>query len=302
MNVPAFIPATAAPFFPPQHIPEALQRKIVAATVNIARALQVKGLLNIQYVIFEGEVFVIEVNRSSRTVPYISKVTGIPMVNIATKVMLGQGIEAQGYPIGLLPEPGFVSVKVPVFSFGKLHLVETSLGPEMKSTGEVMGLGKTFALALSQGYSAAGTAVAERSTVVATIADRDKEEALPILRGFHDLGCPIAATAGTAALLKREGIAVMELNKIGEEDKNKQNLLDMIGHKEVGCIVNTLTKGKNPQRDGFRIRRAAAEIGIPCLTSLDTAKALLYMMRSLSAGEVLPLVSLEKYLDKDTVW
>ncbi len=289
--------------YPPQNIAGDMQEKIIDYTTRIAQALEVKGLLNIQFVIYDHELYVIEVNpRSSRTVPYLSKITGIPMVEIATKIALGQSLAAQKRPIGLAPAPKFVSVKVPIFSFGKLHLVETSLGPEMKSTGEVMGIGKDFAQALYKGFSAAGMDIRCNGTILATIADRDKEEAYPILKGYHRLGFQIAATTGTARMLRQEGINVEELNKIGENDPNKRLLLDMIRQKEVGFILNTLTKGKSPERDGFRIRRAAVEIGIPCLTSLDTAKALLYVMESLSSGATFPLVSLEKFLDESTAW
>ncbi len=289
--------------FPPQNLDEAMQKKIVEYTTKMAKALEVKGLLNVQFVIYEGELYVIEVNpRSSRTVPYLSKITGIPMVEIATKIILGESLADQGCSSGLVPAPRFVSVKVPVFSFGKLHLVETSLGPEMKSTGEVMGIGKNFAQALYKGFVAAGTTITGAGCILATIADRDKEEALPILRGFYDSGFQIAATSGTACFLFSNGIAVEELNKIDENDPSKRCLLALIHHKEVGFIINTLTKGKNPQRDGFQIRRAAAEIGIPCLTSLDTAKALLYVLETRSSGAPLPLVSLQRFLNEDTVW
>ncbi|MDN5344278.1 MAG: carbamoyl-phosphate synthase large subunit [Clostridia bacterium] len=280
--------------YPAHSLPPGLAAKIVTYTGQLARALRVRGLLNIQFVIHRGEVYVLEVNpRSSRTVPYLSKITGMPMVALATNVMLGQSLPEQGYQGGLLPPPDFTAVKVPVFSFGKLLQVDTSLGPEMKSTGEVMGIDTVYEQALYKGLVAAGCIIPDRGTLLATIADKDKAEAVPIIRGFAEMGFKVVATAGTAGALAAAGLFVERVGKIGE---GSPHILDYIREGKIHFVLNTLTRGKMPGRDGFKIRRAAAELGIPCLTSLDTAQALLKVLQSLKFGDGLTLKPLQEYV------
>ncbi|MEW6661657.1 MAG: carbamoyl-phosphate synthase large subunit [Bacillota bacterium] len=280
--------------YPAQSLSPALVAQVVEYTEKLAKALRVKGLINIQFVVFEDQVFVLEVNpRSSRTVPYMSKITGIPVVKLATRVILGQRLREAGYGVGLSPAPPLVSVKAPVFSFGKLVQVDTSLGPEMKSTGEVMGVGTTLASALYKGLVAAGCRVPAKGNILATIADKDKKEALPLLKGFYDLGFRILATAGTAAALAHAGIPAETVNKIRE---GSPHMVDVIRAGRVHLVVNTMTKGRAPERDGFQIRRAAVEHGIPCLTSLDTVAMLIEVMTSLQEGHDLEVFSVQQYL------
>ncbi|MGG2199408.1 MULTISPECIES: carbamoyl-phosphate synthase large subunit [Paenibacillus] len=265
--------------YPTQTVSEELKQKIIDITTKIARGLQVVGLVNIQFVIYQDEVYVIEVNpRSSRTVPFLSKVTKIPMANVATRVIMGETLADMGYENGLWPEDNYVSVKVPVFSFAKLRRVDTTLGPEMKSTGEVMGRDKTFAKALYKGLIGSGMKVPPTGAIIATIADKDKAEATEIFRGFDRLGYRIVATGGTAAALEKAGLNVTRVNKLSE---GSPNILDLIRNGEAHFVVNTLTKGKMPERDGFRIRREAVENGVVCMTSLDTVSALLHVLESI---------------------
>ncbi|MCM3267370.1 carbamoyl-phosphate synthase large subunit [Paenibacillus elgii] len=265
--------------YPPQTVSAELKQKIIDITTKIARGLQVVGLVNIQFVIYQNEVYVIEVNpRSSRTVPFLSKVTKIPMANVATRVIMGEKLADMGYQTGLWPEDEFVSVKVPVFSFAKLRRVDTTLGPEMKSTGEVMGRDKTFAKALYKGLIGSGMKIPPTGAIIATIADKDKAEAIDIFRGFERLGYRIVATGGTAQALEDAGLQVNRVNKLSE---GSPNILDLIRNGEAHFVVNTLTKGKTPERDGFRIRREAVENGIVCMTSLDTVSALLHVLESI---------------------
>ncbi|MGZ4123090.1 MAG: ATP-binding protein, partial [Tumebacillaceae bacterium] len=266
--------------YPTQRLYQHLKETIIEYTIRIARALNVKGLLNIQYVISQDQVYVIEVNpRSSRTVPFLSKITGVPMVDVATKIIFGESLTDQGYQTGLWPEPkNNVAVKVPVFSFAKLRRVDVTLGPEMKSTGEVMGTETTFAKALYKGLLAGGIQIPEHGTIIATIADKDKEEALPILRGYSELGFKFVATSGTAKLLRENGLQVTEAKKLEE---GSPNLVDLIRAGKADMVINSLTRGKEPTRDGFRIRREAVEHGIPCLTSLDTAQAMLDVLSTI---------------------
>ncbi|MCP1309196.1 carbamoyl-phosphate synthase large subunit [Paenibacillus tyrfis] len=265
--------------YPPQTVSAELKQKIIDITTKIARGLQVVGLVNIQFVIYQDEVYVIEVNpRSSRTVPFLSKVTKIPMANAATRVIMGEKLADMGYETGLWPEDDFVSVKVPVFSFAKLRRVDTTLGPEMKSTGEVMGRDKTFAKALYKGLIGSGMKIPPTGAIIATIADKDKAEAIDIFRGFERLGYRIVATGGTAQALEDAGLQVNRVNKLSE---GSPNILDLIRNGEAHFVVNTLTKGKTPERDGFRIRREAVENGVVCMTSLDTVSALLHVLESI---------------------
>lgn len=266
--------------YPPQHLSEELKGKIADITIRIAKELKTIGLVNIQFVIYQDEVYVIEVNpRSSRTVPFLSKVTGIPMAHLATKVILGGKLKEEGYQEGIWPESDYVSVKVPVFSFAKLRRVEPTLGPEMKSTGEVMGRDKLYAKALYKGLIGAGMKIPATGAIIVTVADKDKAEAVELMKGFHRLGYKIIATGGTAAALEDAGLNVMNVNKLGE---GEPTIIDLIRGGQANFVFNTLTKGKTPQRDGFRIRREAVENGVVCMTSLDTVTALLRMLETIN--------------------
>ncbi|NSW89384.1 MAG: carbamoyl-phosphate synthase large subunit [Firmicutes bacterium] len=257
--------------YPSVNIPNHIIEQIVEWTKKLMISLQVKGLINIQFIEHNGKLYVIEVNpRSSRTVPYISKVTGIPMVELATRAMLGEKLRDMGYMTGLYPSKGMVAVKVPVFSFDKLPMVEVSLGPEMKSTGEVLGIGRSLYEALYKGLTAAGYAFPEKGTVLITVADIYKQEAISVAEEFQKIGFHILATEGTARVLNLNGIKAEAINKVSQSGPN---ISDAIRKREINIIVNTPTRGRVPQRDGFKIRRLAVENSIPCLTSLDTARA-----------------------------
>lgn len=265
--------------YPPQNISREMMGKIVDYTIRLGKGLEIVGLFNIQYVISNNELYVIEVNpRSSRTVPFLSKITGVPMANIATKVILGESLASLGYGTGLYGEMDGVYVKVPVFSFAKLRRVDINLGPEMKSTGEVMGKDRTMEKALYKGLVASGIQIKTHGTVLITVADKDKAEAAELAKRFASIGYQIMATSGTAQFLNHAGIKVQTVNKIGSEGPN---LLDMIRQGNAQLVINTMTRGKQPRRDGFRIRRESVENGIPCLTSLDTARAILGVLESM---------------------
>jgi carbamoyl-phosphate synthase large subunit len=245
---------------------------IVDYTTRIGLGLKALGLINIQFVIFQGQVYILEVNpRASRTVPFLSKVTGVPMVKLAVNIMLGQSLKEQGYQGGLWPRQPLVAVKAPVFSMSKLSGVDTYLGPEMKSTGEVMGIDKTFPAAMQKALIAAKMNLPEKGTILFSIADRDKTEASEIIRDLAELGYDLAATEGTAAMIENFGLKVKVIaRKIGE---GRPDTVDLIKQGEVVAVVNTITGRRRPLLDGFEIRRAAVENGIPCYTSLDTARA-----------------------------
>ena len=251
---------------------------IIDYSIRIGLGLKIKGLMNIQFVIMPGtenkdsSVFVIEVNpRASRTVPFISKVTGVPMVKVATRVMLGASLKEQGYSGGLWPVRKLVAIKAPVFSMSKLTGVDTHLGPEMKSTGEVMGIDYTFDAALAKAVLAAGLSLPPESGILFSIADRDKGEALPIIRKLAAAGNKLYATEGTASMIEAAGMPVkMTSKKLSE---GHPNIIDLINDGTISSVVNTTTGGHVPFRDGFYIRRAAAEKRIPCFTSLDTIRA-----------------------------
>ncbi|UMZ73825.1 carbamoyl-phosphate synthase large subunit [Natranaerofaba carboxydovora] len=271
-----------------------LKEKIIESTKKLALGLNIKGMLNIQYVVKNNNLYVIEVNpRSSRTVPFLSKVTGVPMVNIATKIMLGNSLKSQGWNFHRIPEPDFYALKAPVFSFAKLSQVDTTLGPEMKSTGEVMGIDQEFDRAIYKGLLAAGYNLEDEGGVLITVADRDKEYVHPLAEKFEQLGYRIFATSGTADYLIRKGLKV---NKVGKINSGKPNLLDIIDQGKINLVVNTFTKGKEPSRDGFRIRRASVESNIPCFTSLDTVEAFLYAIESNKKGREKRVKSLQSYL------
>ena len=255
------------------------QAEVVDYTIRIARHLDLKGLVNVQYVVHRGRVYVLEVNpRASRTVPMLSKVTGVPMVNLAVRVMLGQRLANLGWASGLLPARPLVAVKAPVFSMSKLSAVDSYLGPEMKSTGEVMGVDRTLPGALHKAFQAAGMTLPPGGRALLTIADVDKPEMFPIVSRLTQLGYKVLATSGTAAALRRAGFSPQEVGKIGEGD----SVVDAISSGGVDLVINTMSgtngaavSGLPVMKDGFEIRRAAVERRIPCLTSLDTAAALL---------------------------
>ncbi|MBM4463633.1 MAG: carbamoyl-phosphate synthase large subunit [Chloroflexi bacterium] len=262
--------------YPGLNLTEAEVNALVDHTVRIGLGLQIKGLMNVQFVIMRNRgyssVYVLEVNpRASRTIPFISKVTGVPMVRVATKIMLGISLREQGYETGLCKKQKLVAIKAPVFSMSKLAGVDTYLGPEMKSTGEVMGVDYTFEAALAKALLAAGLMLPAKGAILLSIADRDKPEALPIIERLSQADCKLYATEGTAAMIEKEGIRVKFITKkLGE---GHPNVLDVIQDGTVNGVVNTITGGRAPLRDGFFIRRAAVEKRIPCFTSLDTARA-----------------------------
>ncbi len=270
---------------PPVNIGAEVQEQVVRHARRLARALKVRGLMNIQFVLArDGTLYVLEVNpRASRTVPYLSKITGIPMVNVATKCMLGRKLTDLGFQPGLCPPRPYYAVKAPVFSFSKLTAVDTHLGPEMKSTGEIMGIDPDYSRALFKAMVAAGVEVPEGGALIATIADRDKEEAGELVRAFAELGFRIYATAGTQRHLASIGVDSTPVKKIHE---GSPNIVDLIQSGEIHLVLNTLSPERNPEREGARIRRASVELSIPCLTSLDTARALLFALsRRRQAGD-----------------
>lgn len=267
--------------YPPQNINEKCTAQLIEYTEKLAKGLNVVGLMNIQYVLFENQVYVIEVNpRSSRTVPFLSKITNVPMANLATKAILGQKLKDLGYETSLVPEKDGVFVKVPVFSFSKLTKVDISLGPEMKSTGEVMGKDTTLEKALYKGLIGAGRKVPLHGAILFTVADKHKEEAAVLARRFHEVGFRIWATEGTAKYFEVQGVPCKIGYKITENPE--ENLLNLIQKGKVQYIVNTTTKGKQAERDGFQIRRMSVENGVPCLTSMDTVEAILKVIESMS--------------------
>ena len=262
---------------PPVSLSREVQKQVVDYSVRLAGALRVKGLMNIQFVLDnDGTLFVLEVNpRASRTVPYLSKITGIPMVKVATKCMLGRRLAELGHGTGLFPARPYYAVKAPVFSFAKLTEVDINLGPEMKSTGEVMGVDPDYPTALYKAMVASGVEVPERGALIATIADRDKEEAGELIREFAELGFRIYATGGTQAHLQKIGVESTPVKKIHE---GSPDITDLVRSGEIHLVINTLSPERNPEREGARIRRASVEHAIPCLTSLDTARALLFAL------------------------
>jgi carbamoyl-phosphate synthase large subunit len=287
--------------YPGLNLTEAEVETLVDYAVKIGLALKIKGLMNIQFVIMPGSdnqgssVYVLEVNpRASRTIPFISKVTGVPMVKVAINVMLGKTLREQGYKTGLWPRQKLVGIKAPVFSMSKLIGVDTYLGPEMKSTGEVMGIDYTYDAALAKALQAANLMLSPQGAILFSIADRDKAEALPMIKKFAQTGYKLYATEGTASMIKDAGLPVTMITK--KLSEGHPNVIDIINDKTVSGIVNTITGGRIPLRDGFQIRRAATEKRIPCFTSLDTAQAALKVL--LSGSQIYSAQPLPEYRRK----
>ena len=265
--------------YPAWNINDVMTDKIIESSRNLAISLNTKGLVNIQYLIYHNELYVIEVNpRSSRTIPYISKVTGVPMVDLATRAMLGEKLKDMGYGTGLYKKSPYVAIKVPVFSFEKLINVDTHLGPEMKSTGEVLGIAGTLEEALYKGLIAAGYKMKKDGGVFITVRDSDKNEIAETAKKYADLGFTLYATKGTAKVLAEAGIQAVPVNKIHEDDHN--NTIELIESGKIQYVISTSSKGRIPTRDSVKIRRKAVERSIPCLTSIDTANAMANSLRS----------------------
>ena len=262
--------------YPAPTITAAVKEKIAEYTRRLAKALHVKGLINIQFIAIGEDVYVIEVNpRSSRTVPYISKVTGIPIVDLATEVIIGKTIRELGYEPGLQPEADYFAIKMPVFSFEKIRGAEISLGPEMKSTGECLGIAKTFNEALYKAFLGAGVDLPKYRQMIITVKDADKGEAIEIGQRFEKLGYTIYATRSTCNALKEAGVHARQVNKISQESPTVMDLI--LGHK-IDLVIDTPTQGRDKTRDGFLIRRTAIETGVNCITAMDTARALVTSM------------------------
>ena len=277
--------------YPAHTISDAIKKKITDYTEKLAQALHVVGLINIQFIVMNEEVYVIEVNpRSSRTVPYISKVTGIPIVDLATKVIIGNTLKGMGYTPGLQPEAEYVAVKMPVFSFEKLRGAEISLGPELKSTGECLGIAKTFDEALYKAFLGAGIVLPKYKQMIMTVKDADKPEAVGVAKRFAALGYKIYATRSTAKYLQEHGVDALWVNKITQESPNVMDLI--LGHK-IDLVIDTPTQGHGDKtRDGFLIRRNAIETGVHCITAMDTANALATSLES--ATDEFTLVDIAK--------
>ena len=276
--------------YPAPTIDKVVKEKIAEYTRRLAKALHVKGLINIQFIAIGEEVYVIEVNpRSSRTVPYISKVTGIPIVDLATEVIIGKTIRELGYEPGLQPEAEYFAIKMPVFSFEKIRGAEISLGPEMKSTGECLGIAKTFNEALYKAFLGAGVELPKYKNMIITVKDADKGEAIEVGRRFEKLGYTIYATRSTAAALNEAGVKARKVNKISQESPTVMDLI--LGHK-IDLVIDTPTQGRDKTRDGFLIRRTAIETGIYCITAMDTANALVTSMEHMNDCKELTLVDI----------
>ena len=258
--------------YPAPSITPSIEAKLVDYTEKLARALHVKGMINIQFIVSGEEVYIIEVNpRSSRTVPYISKVTGIPIVPLATQVICGHTIRELGYTPGLQKKADYIAIKMPVFSFEKIRGADISLGPEMKSTGECLGIAKTFNEALYKAFEGAGIKLPKHKNMIITVRDEDKEDMVDIARRFQNVGYRIFATKGTAKVLNDNGVKALEVHKIEQESPN---LLDLILGHEIDLVIDIPQQGAERSHDGFVIRRNAIETGVNVLTALDTAAAL----------------------------
>jgi carbamoyl-phosphate synthase large subunit len=288
--------------YPGVNLSETEVQTMVDYAVRIGRRLNIRGLMNVQFIVMPGEdgqpstVYVLEVNsRASRTVPFISKVTGVPMVKVATRVMLGRSLKKQGYFTGLWPKQRLIAIKAPVFSMSKLTGVDTYLGPEMKSTGEVMGIDYNFESALAKTLISAGLMLAPQGGVLLSVADRDKPEALSIIRKLAQIGYKLYATEGTAAMIEAAGLTVKVTTKKLHE--GHPNVVDVIMDGSVNAVINTVTGGRIPLRDGFQIRRTAAERRVPCFTSLDTARAAIQAIVNLAQNYSIQPVP--EYRNKD---
>ncbi|MBO6047301.1 MAG: carbamoyl-phosphate synthase large subunit [Erysipelotrichaceae bacterium] len=258
--------------YPPQKIKQTIKSQIVDYTDRLAKALHVVGLINIQFIVYDDQVYVIEVNpRSSRTIPYISKVTGVPLVKVATKVIMGESITDQGYHYGILPEKETIAIKMPVFSFEKITGADISLGPEMKSTGEVLGISRDFNTALYKAFEGTGLPISQKENIIVTIRDSAKEEFLPIARKYYEYGYHLYATKGTCDYLKANGIKSHQVNRMNE---SSPTLIDLMLSNTIDLVIDMPSRDNN-FKDGFTIRRFAVEAGIPIYTSLDTANALI---------------------------
>ena len=262
--------------YPPQHLSQEIIDTLADYTKKIAIAMSVKGLVNIQFIVVNDRVYVIEVNpRASRTVPFMSKITGINMVEYATRIALGESLKDTGLPLGLVPPKDYVAIKAPVFSFSKLGLVEIKLGPEMKSTGEVMGIGHTYEEALYKAVIAANLMIPAGGSILITVSDRDKKETASLARGFVKLGYKLICTSGTGSYFQSLGIPVEIIKKIHEKGENCEKYLKS---GKVDMVLNTISYGSQIEQEGYDLRRIAVELAIPCLTSLDTAKEVLRVM------------------------
>ena len=277
--------------YPAKSISPKIVDMIEDYTGRLARALHVKGMINIQFIVYNDQVYVIEVNpRSSRTVPYISKVTGIPIVKLATQVIIGKTIKELGYEPGLQKAADYYAIKMPVFSFEKIRGAEISLGPEMKSTGECLGISKDYNEALYKAFLGAGVNLPKTKKMILTVKDADKMDAVEIGRRFAALGYEIFSTKSTCRILNENGVPAELINKVEEPSPN---LLDLILSHEIDLIIDTPSQGIERSKDGFVIRRHAVETGVTCLTSLDTANALLTSLES-SANRRLSLVDISE--------
>ena len=277
--------------YPPRNLSESVIKTIIDYTNRMALGLEVKGMINIQYIVRNNEVYVIEVNpRSSRTVPFLSKVTNVPMINVATKAAMGHSLREQGYKPGLGFFPDYYAVKAPVFSFNKMSNVDITLGPEMKSTGEVMCVDYQYSRALYKACIASGINVPHEGSILITVADMDKPEAAEIAAGFADLGYEIMATGGTAEYLKEKGVKVTVATKVSE---GSPNILDDIKEGRISMVINTTNHGRDAERDGFKIRRSTVEHAIACLTSMDTARELQLVMSAMRRRRVVSIVALQ---------
>ena len=274
--------------YPPLHIEEKHKETILKYTYDLAKALGVIGLINIQFILFNDQVYVIEVNpRSSRTIPYISKVTGVPIIDLATRVMLGQRLRDLGYGTGIYPEAPYYAVKMPVFSFEKLTDVDTGLGPEMKSTGECLGLAESFPQALLKAFKGANMKVPKKGgRVIITVKDEDKGEMIGIARGLEDMGIEILATSGTCDALNAAGVPARKVARVSQAHPN---ILDMIASGSVDLVINTPTRGRKHDTDGFKIRRAAVEHSVACVTAIDTAHAILTVRERGRSADLRPI-------------
>ncbi|WP_270837254.1 carbamoyl-phosphate synthase large subunit [Mitsuokella multacida] len=280
--------------YPPRTLSSKVIYTIIDYTKRLALSLHVKGLLNIQFVVVDGEVYIIEVNpRSSRTVPFLSKVTNVDMVGIATRIAMGHTLKELGYKSGLVPPKPYVAVKAPVFSFAKMTDVDIALGPEMKSTGEVMGIDYHYARALYKAIIGSGIHVPTKGCILFTVADKDKEEMKQLAKAFSELGFEICATEGTAKAIQSMGI---DAEVVGKVHERSSDIIQMIKNGKINMVINTLTQGKHSAKDGFKIRRATVEHGIACLTSLDTAWEVLRVLSFMRERRLVYSLAIQDYV------